>query len=80
MKYYKIVVLMGHLGAGNSQAVPLFVKALNAYEAMIKAKKVPGVKHDKQPLSVVEITKEEFAKGREINEYGDFIANKNKGV
>ena len=78
MKYFKVVVLLGHFGSGNSHAVALYIKANDDYSAMMKAKSVPGVKHDRMPLSVEEITEQQFKDGRELDEYGNIMANNKK--
>lgn len=67
---------MGHLGAGNSLPVKLFVKAGDILSATKKAQKFPGVKHDKFPASAKEISKEEYEQGLKTNNYAAFMKAK----
>lgn len=69
MKYYKFVVKMGHVGCGNYLETEVFVKALNMLSAMSKAKRIPGVKHNRLPLKGIEISENEYIEGIKANPY-----------
>lgn len=69
MKFFKVRVERGHCGAKNSLETDFYFAAQNAYDAMCMAKKMPGVKHDKMPLKVEEITEEEYVEGRKTSAY-----------
>ena len=79
-KYYKAVVSMGHLGSGHHRESCLYIYARGIMEAMSIAQRAPAVKHSKIPLNIVEITKEEFLKGRKINPYDTVMDQLNNGV
>ena len=68
-KYYAVTVPQGHQGGGRSKDLILYFKAYDAYHAMKLAMKMPSVKHHKMCLKVVEITKEEYYKQREVSSY-----------
>lgn len=71
MEYYRVVVLGGHVGAGNNILLTFGIKAQNITEAMDAAKNMPAVKHYKnnviQELTV--ITKAEYKKLKQKNAY-----------
>jgi hypothetical protein len=69
MKYYSVVCPMGHVGSGKVRDIKFYIMALNAYDAMKKAMRMPAVKHSRIALSVKEIDKQEFAAARTRNAY-----------
>lgn len=73
MKYYSVVVKMGHLGTGNFIPVKLYIKASNIMSATKKAQKFPGVKHGRLPLTAKEIGQEEYELGLQNSEYTAFM-------
>ena len=80
MKYYRVLVEIGHLGTGHSNEINLYVKAKDTYTAMKRARMIPGVKHSRVPLSTVEITKEEYDQGMKENRYLKYMQeNATKG-
>ena len=80
MRYFRATVQLGHMGAGNDRPVSLFIYAKTMSDAIEIAKKTPGVKHGKLPLEIVEITKSEFEKDREIDPYLQAMDQLNHGV
>lgn len=68
-KYYKVTVLAGHVGAGKSRDLILYIKAPDIITATEQAKKMPAVKHDKSVQYAEEITKEEYLEGRKTSAY-----------
>ena len=60
--YYKVTAIRGHLGAGRGEPITFVFKADSSYDAMQKAKRMPGVKHKRFSAikSVELITKEEY--------------------
>ncbi len=79
MKYYKVVVQIGHHGAGRVMDVPVFPRAENLVDAIAEAMKYPGVKHKKIPLTAKEISKEEFLAGRKEDVYGREMGRVKRG-
>ena len=69
MKYFKTIMKMGHVGKGKYREIPIYVYGKTFLEAMDFAKKLPGIKHGRSPLYMLEITKEEFDEGMAKNEY-----------
>jgi len=69
MRYFKVTVERGHCGSGKAIATAFYFAAETALQALKKAQRMPSVKHHKIPLSVVEITQEEYHQGREISAY-----------
>ena len=68
-KYYKVKIARGHLGAGNGLDTTFYFMADSAYDALGKARKMPGVKHGTFPSSVEEITEAEYVEGRKVSAY-----------
>ena len=68
-KYYKVTAERAHLGAGNETDILFYFIATNAYDALCKAKKMPGIKHHRLPLHVEEISENEYANGRKHSGY-----------
>jgi len=79
MRYFKLVVNVGHQGRGRTRDIPVFIFEKDMTSAMKRAMNMPGVKHDKIPLSAKEITKEEYDQGIQENAYKKFISNRKKG-
>ena len=70
MKYYKVVCIRAHRGNKNcNNLIGFFFEAHNAVEAMNLGKRMPGVKHDRMPVRVEEITAEEYFEGRKVSAY-----------
>ena len=69
MKYYKVMVLLGHVG--NRKGVPtwLYIEAENIIKAIDEARKFPGVKHSRLPDKAMEISYEDYLEGRETKNY-----------
>ena len=75
MKYYKVLVVLGHLGGIKGLPTWVYVKANSMVKAIQKARNLPAVKHSQLPKQAVEISKEEYLQGLEINSYNE---NKDK--
>lgn len=71
MKYYKIRVLAGHVGAGKTRELILYIKAPDLIKATEQARRMPMVKHDLGAAiqQAEEITKEEYTEGRQTSAY-----------
>ena len=69
MKYYKIQVILGHIGNRKGLPTWLYVEAENILEAIYRARNFPGVKHSRLPEQAVEISFEEYTAGRESKDY-----------
>lgn len=69
MKYYKVIVTLGHLGKCHGVETTIYVEATSMMKAVKVAQKLPGVKHSKMPSKAVEITEEEYRKGIESQNY-----------
>ena len=73
MKYYKVQVTLGHLGAGYGLEAWLYIKSKNMFNAMKKAQKFPGVKHGRLPQYAIEISKEEYCQGIKEKNYKNWM-------
>lgn len=62
MPYYKVTVQRGHQGSGRFIPITFVFNASNIHSAIQKAKRMPGVKHNKRILSAEQISKEEYIK------------------
>ena len=69
MKFFKVLVKLGHLGRAKYHETWVFVKAEDMYSALKKAQSCPAVKHDKLPTKAVMITEEEYIKGVKEDQY-----------
>jgi len=69
MKYYKIQVLLGHLGSGKGMPTWIYIEADSMLTAIDLARDFPGVKHSKLPIQAIEISKKNYLKGRETKDY-----------
>ena len=74
MNYYIIKCKLGHSGTGQYREISFNIKAKNAIDAMSKAKRMPGVKHDSNTaiLGLKQITEEEYKQNRKMSAYQDF--------
>lgn len=74
MNYYIVKCKFGHSGTGQYREISFNIKAKNASDAIDKAKKMPGVKHDSSTaiLGLKQITEEEYKQNRKISAYQDF--------
>ena len=69
MRYFKVQVKLGHLGCGKDLPSWVYIKAKNMTTALTIAKKLPAVKHNKTPLSAIEISEEDYIAGIESHNY-----------
>ena len=69
MKYFKAIMPMGHVGKGRYREILIYVYGETLLKAMDFVKKLPGMKHGRTPLSIVEITKSEYEEGVAKNGY-----------
>lgn len=62
MKYYKITISGGHVGAGNTIPLTFYFKAKDMCDAIKQAYGMPCVKHDKPDalINAREISREEY--------------------
>lgn len=67
--YYQALMKMGHMGSGKHLQVNVFVKASNMIAAITKAKNIPAIKHGEMPISIKEISYEEYVEGLKKDEY-----------
>lgn len=76
MKYYKIEVKCGHVGAGHYRLLTFFIEAKDYKHAMTQILDMPSVKHDSNTAihSLKPIKYEDYLKGREVSAY------ENKGI
>lgn len=80
-KYYAITVRRGHNGIDHDDAfITFYFKSASMLNAMDKAKKMPGVKHDQLPIRAVEVTYEEYKQAREHSAYAKAGAKKNEFI
>lgn len=68
-KYFKVYANRGHLGAGKSGEIIFYIKAKQICDAVEHAQKMPGVKHGQFIAKALEISHEEYIKGRKISAY-----------
>lgn len=70
MKYFEVTCVRGHCGTKNHKnTITFHFQCRSALEAMNCGKRMPGVKHDRMPLSVKEIGYEEYMEGRKVSAY-----------
>lgn len=67
--YYKITCKMGHQGTGKYGDITFYICSTDTASAVEAAKAMPGVKHDRLPQSVEQITRKEFLNGRKTSAY-----------
>lgn len=68
-KYFKVICERGHCGARHSLDIAFYIKAMNAADALFKARKMPAVKHSKMPPYVKEVTLREFNENNKVSAY-----------
>ena len=73
MKFYKVQVTLGHLGAGYGLEAWLYIKAQNMLNAIKKAQKFPGVKHGRLPKNAIEISEDEYLEGLKEHNYKNWM-------
>ena len=79
MKYFKVKVILGHLGNGKGVSVWVYIKSSSIMSAIKKAQNIPGVKHGKLPLEAKEISLAEYEEGiAEAKYYEQIDALQNK--
>lgn len=78
MKYYKITVSGGHVGAGNTIPLIFYFKAKDMHDAIKQARSMPCVKHDKSNAitNAKEISREEYE--HSIDGYSAYDAYNNR--
>lgn len=74
MNYYIVRCKLGHSGTGQYREISFNIKAKSASDAIDKAKRMPGVKHDSSTviLGLKQITEEQYNKNRKESAYEDF--------
>ena len=78
MNYYIVKCKLGHSGTGQYREILFNIKAKNASDAIDKAKKMPGVKHDSNTaiLGLKQITEEQYKENRK--ERMEYLKNKKR--
>lgn len=69
LKYYRVNVPRGHVGAGKTQDIIFYIKARSITIAASIARRMPGVKHSRSVFSAQEITQDEYIAGRQVSAY-----------
>ena len=73
MMYYKVVMPRGHQGTNRRKSpcctISFYFEAPSATAAIKEAQSMPGVKHDKMPLTVSAVGAEEYYAMRKISAY-----------
>lgn len=69
MRYFCVTCKQGHHGNRRHQPITFAFQAMNAIEAMDKAKAMPSVKHDCPIISCREISANEYYRMRQISAY-----------
>lgn len=74
MNYYIVKCKLGHSGTGQFREISFNIRAKNAADAIARAKRMPGVKHDSSTaiLGLKQITEEEYKQNRKTSAYQDF--------
>jgi len=74
-KYFLVTAKCGHVRRGNYIPITFAVRAENGKQAAAIARELPRVKHDHPDaiLSVTEVTVEEYARQRKVNEYDPYL-------
>lgn len=78
MKYYKITVNGGRVGAGNIISLTFYFKAKDMNDAIKQARRMPCVKHDQPDVitNAKEISKDEYEQS--INGYSAYDIYNNR--
>lgn len=70
MRYFKVTCVRGHLGTRYQHGTISFYECgKNMLEAMDKARRHGGVKHDKLPLACEEVSKAEYEANIKVSAY-----------
>lgn len=74
-KYYIVKVRGGHVGAGRHTEISFNFRAKNMADAIEKARRMPGVKHENNAaiLSAKEITEQEYLENRKTSAYKNVL-------
>lgn len=74
MSYYAVHCKLGHSGTGQYRDIVFYICAKTAIDAMDKAKKMPGVKHQNRSavLNLKQITQEEYIANRKESAYKNY--------
>ena len=68
-RYFKVRVVRGHCGSGKGFESTFYFACQTAMQALQKAKRMPSVKHSRLPLSVIEVSKEEYEEQLHTSSY-----------
>ena len=68
MKYYKTLAYVGHRGNGNRGELMFYFEVKDAFDAMMRAKRMPSVKHTLTP-NVIEVEKAEYDEHIKVSAY-----------
>lgn len=72
MRYWLVICYVGHCGKRHApREIGLAIEAKDSIEALLQAKKFPGVKHhgSRYICTTREITREEYIERRKISAY-----------
>lgn len=69
MRYFLVTCIRGHLGKREGTEISFAIKANNLMDAIIQAKRMPGVKHHKPVLCGKEINQREYILRRSRGAY-----------
>ena len=81
MKYYEITCVRGHCGSGKStNYITFYYKGANSVEAIMWAKRQPGVKHSRMPLGCFEISEAKYKENIKVSAYKRAFARQESGL
>ena len=81
MKYYEITCVRGHCGSGKStNYITFYYKGANSVEAIMWAKRQPGVKHSRMPLGCFEISEAKYEEKIKVSAYKRAFARQESGL
>ena len=81
MKYYEITCVRGHCGSGKStNYITFYYKGANSVEAILWAKRQPGVKHSRMPLGCFEISEAKYKEKIKVSAYKRAFARQVKRI
>ena len=81
MKYYEITCVRGHCGSGKStNYITFYYKGANSVEAIMWAKRQPGVKHSRMPLGCFEISEAKYKEKIKVSAYKRAFARQESGL
>ena len=72
MRYWLVICYVGHCGSDKApREIGLAIEAKDSVEALLQAKKFPGVKHSRSRYicTAREITREEYIERRKVSAY-----------